>query len=480
MTQEELLPYHKIWMNDIQAFAEEFFPHLLTKPSALFHSEIYKFLSAGHRNLILEVFRGGAKSTICLIIKPIHFALYKQTGDITLISKSESFVLNEINRKIKYEFENNEKLRTIFGDQTTEKWSETYFVLKNGIAFEGLGIGGQLRGGRRGLIVLDDLEDEESAISEDQRDKLKRRIGKEIAPKLLPEGEMVYVGTPVHQLCYIHQVYQTPNNGWTKLHFPAYKDGRQEDGFEQWKEMYSHTFLQGEKTKWGSNYFSSEYLCNPIVDENCPIKEGQIRYWEKLPQQYSCVIAVDPAYSEDATADYKVATIVAIDQAQNRYLLTYLRTHDTLGEFQDGIINLFLQHKNYCTGVGVPNSGVEKSFFDSFMKKCEERKVYPPVIELKNSFTRGGTSTNVRNKQARVTAALQPLFQSGKYYIRPEHLEAREELLTIGQSRHDDIVDCLAYAENILQPVFYNMVEAENRYEEQEEINRGETGYGDY
>jgi phage terminase large subunit-like protein len=477
MTQEELLPYHKIWMNDIHAFAEEFFPHLLTRPSAPFHLEIYKALGTGHRNLVLEVFRGGAKSTICLIIKPIHFSLYKQTGDITLISKSESFVLNEINRKIKYEFENNEKLRNIFGDQTTEKWSETYFVLKNGIAFEGLGIGGQLRGGRRGLIVLDDLEDEESAISEDQRDKLKRRIGKEIAPKLLPEGEMVYVGTPVHQLCYIHQVYNTPNNGWTKLHFPVYKDGKQEVGLEQWKEMYNHSFLQGEKSKWGSNYFSSEYLCNPIVDENCPIKEDQIRYWDTLPKQYSCVIAVDPAYSEDATADYKVATIVAIDQAQNRYLLTYLRTHDTLGEFQDGIINLFLQHKNYCTGLGVPNSGVEKSFFDSFMKKCEERKVYPPVIELKNAFIRSGTSTTVRNKQARVTAALQPLFQSGKFYIRPEHLEAREELLTIGQSRHDDIVDCLAYAEQILQPIFYDYKEAENRYEELEEIDHGATGY---
>ena len=78
---------------------------------------------------MLEVFRGGAKSTICLIIKPIHFALYKQTGDITLISKSESFVLNEINRKIKAEFQSNEKLRQVYGDLTTEKWSETYLTL---------------------------------------------------------------------------------------------------------------------------------------------------------------------------------------------------------------------------------------------------------------------------------------------------------------------------------------------------------------
>jgi hypothetical protein len=475
-----LADYFNTFKTDIFEFARFFFPHLLSRESADFQKEIYKKLGERHRSLCLEVFRGGGKSTICLIIKPIHFAIFQPIGDITLISKSESFVINEINRKIKFEFDHNEKLRTFFGDLTTEKWSETYFVLKNGVAFEGLGIGGQLRGGRRGLIVLDDLEDEETATSEDQRDKLKRRIGKEIAPKLLPNGELVYVGTPVHQLCYLHQVYQTPKNGWEKLMFPAYKEGRQDGGNEQWQAMYSHQFLQGEKTKWGTNYFSSEYLCNPIVDENCPIKPEQIRTWTELPSQYSCVIAVDPAYSDDASADYKVASVVAIDQAQNRYLLTYFRTHDSLGEFQDGVINMFLQNRAYCTGVGIPNSGVEKSFFDSFMKKCEERKVYPPIIELKNAFTRAGTSISVTNKKARVTAALQPLFQSGKYYIRPEHLEARDELLTIGQSRNDDIVDTLAYAEQILQPVFYDIKEANNRYEELEEVNRGQTGYGDY
>ena len=264
--------YFNTFKTDIYEFAKFFFPHLLNRESADFQRDMYKALSKRTRSTCIEVFRGGGKSTICLIIKPIHFAIFRPIGDITLISQSESFVINEINRKIKHEFDHNEKLRTFFGDLTTEKWSETYFVLKNGVAFEGLGIGGQLRGGRRGLIVLDDLENEETATSEDQRDKLKRRIGKEIAPKLLPEGEMVYVGTPVHQLCYIHQVYKTPNNGWEKLMFPAYKDGKQEAGNEQWGAMYPHTFLQGEKSKWGTSYFSSEYLCNPIVDENCPNK----------------------------------------------------------------------------------------------------------------------------------------------------------------------------------------------------------------
>jgi hypothetical protein len=478
LTKEEQLVYFNTFKDDLYEFARFFFPHLLGKPSAPFHKEIYKELGAQNKYLAVEVFRGGGKSTIGLIIKPIHFAIFKPIGDITLISKSESFVLNEINRKIKSEFETNERLRAFFGDMVTPKWSETYFVLKNGIAFEGLGIGGQLRGGRRGLIVLDDLEDEETAISEEQRDKLKRRIGKEIAPKLLPEGELVYFGTPVHQLCYLHQVIQTPNNGWKKCIFPAYVNGVQEVGHEAWADMFPHSRLVEFKTTWGSNYFSSEYLCNPIVGENCPIKEDQIRFWTELPKQYSSVIAIDPAYSDDTSSDYKVASHVAIDQGGNRYLLSYIRTHDSIGEFQDQIINMFLSNRLSITGVGVPNSGVEKAFFDSFMRKCEERKVSPPVMELKNAFQRSGSSSTIRNKTARVVASLQPLFQQGKYYISPQHMEAREELLTIGSSKNDDIVDTLAYAEQILQPVYFSMQEYQESVEDLESADRGATGYG--
>jgi hypothetical protein len=193
---------------------------------------------------------------------------------------------------------------------------------------------------------------------------------------------------------------------------------------------------------------------DPVSDENTPIKDDQIRYWKEFPTQYSSVITVDPAYSDDEKSDYKTAVHIAIDQQMNRYSASYVRTHQPIGEFQDAIINLWLQNKNTVTAIGIPNSGVEKAFFDSFLKKCEERKLYPPVVELKNSFTQTGTSISIRGKKARVTAALQPLFEQGKYFISPNHIELRDELLTIGSSRWDDLCDCLAYGEQILQPFF--------------------------
>ncbi|HPS61317.1 MAG TPA: hypothetical protein PLE33_08685, partial [Candidatus Cloacimonas sp.] len=462
--------------------ARDFFPHLLNKSVPEFHKEIYGDL-LNPNYYACAAPRGHAKSTIGLIIKPIHYALFNASGDITLLSASESFIVNEITRKIKHEFEHNELLIKLFKDQKTIKWAETYFVLKNGVAFEAGGIGGQLRGGRRGLIALDDLETNETVESEEQRSKLRDRVNKELIPKLIPGGQLIYFGTIISPLCYLNSIISTPDNGWTKRFYAAYWDLKnkcmlpQEKGNELWAEMLPHEELQRRKQVQGTNSFSSEYLNTPVSDETQPIKEGQIRYWKEFPQTYSSVLTVDPAYSDDEKADFKTCSHIAIDQQMNRYLASYIRTHAPIGEFQDAIINLWLQNKNTVTAVGIPNSGVEKSFFDSFLKKCDERKLYPPVVELKNAFTQTGTSISQRGKKARCTAALQPLFEQGKYFIHPDHIEAREELLTIGSSRWDDLVDTMAYAEQILVPNYFPIEKVDEhtqeirQHEEEERIN---------
>lgn len=444
---------------DMAFFAWYFFPHLVGREMAVFHRQVYKDLLV-HDYYACAAPRGHAKSTIGLIINSMHFALYRKIGDITLLSQSEDFVRNEIVRRIKNEFENNELLIFFFGNQVTDKWSEGYFVLANGIAFESAGIGGQLRGGRRGLIALDDLESNETCESEDQRKKLEARVTKELIPKLLPGGQMVYFGTLIHSLCYLKQILDggtidtADGNGWFKRLYRAYT-GDQQEGNELWPAMLSHSELQSRRAKMGSSAFNSEYMNNPVASEDAPIKDYQIRTWENLPAQYSCVIAVDPAYSEDAKADYKVGVVVAIDQAQNRYCVEYIRTKKPSGEFIDGVLNLYIKYKNYITALGVPAAGTEKEFYRTFTAKAEARKLYPPMVELKNLYVTS-TGDAKRGKHQRIIAALQPLFESGKYYIGKEHSELREELLTIKSSVNDDLVDAITYCESLLTPIYFD------------------------
>jgi hypothetical protein len=68
------------------------------------------------------------------------------------------------------------------------------------------------------------------------------------------------------------------------------------------------------------------------------------------------------------------------------------------------------------------------------------------------------------------------LFEQGKYYIHPDHLEARDELLTIGSSRWDDVVDAMASAEQLLVPIF---MDTSSSQVEVKDTVRGTSGYGE-
>jgi hypothetical protein len=124
--------------NDVGEFGQFFFPHLISLKIPDFHREVYQLLPI-NRYLAIAAPRGHAKTTL-EIVYTIWHSLYKRIGDISILSLSEDFVLREITGRIKKEFEINDRLRLFFGDQKTSKWTESYFRLANGIAFEGGGI----------------------------------------------------------------------------------------------------------------------------------------------------------------------------------------------------------------------------------------------------------------------------------------------------------------------------------------------------
>lgn len=407
-------------------------------------------------------------SHIISFFYPLWLAVFGISKDITIISASESLAVEWV-RKIRYEIENNKKILAVFGDLKSEKWTESHLILANGVNVRAKGAGSQIRGFRPDTLIIDDLETQESANSEEQRKKNKEWILKDCINTLMPDGQLLMIGTLYNNICVLAD-FLLSDNGWTKRHYKAYMDGIQEKGHELWPDLWSHERLQARKAEIGTWAFSAEYMNDPMSDENAPVKPEQIRYWEEMPNQYSTVIAVDPAYSEDIKADYKTASLIAIDNQYNRYLMRYIRTHQPTSEFINAIIAMWQLNKNTCSGIGIPNQGVEKSFYQTFVRQCEQKGIFPPVMELKNASSTS-TGVSIRNKKQRIIATLQPIFEQGKYYIGKDHHEAREELLQIGSSRWDDIVDTMTYAEQILQPSFFAVSQEPIRYNSSEDDN---------
>lgn len=427
-----------------------------------FHVEIWESLK--NDRVVIAAPRGFSKSTIISKLYPLHLALFKLRRDITIISASETLATEHL-RWIKTELESNQMILAFFGDLRSEKWTENHIVVKHKdgtrVNIRAKGAGGQIRGFRPDVIILDDIETDESVESEEQRKKLKSWLLKACINTLLPGGQLAFIGTVIHPLSILADFLEVPN-GWFKKKYTAYKDGIQEKGHELWPKERPHEWLKQRKLDIGTWAFAAEFMNDPKTDESAPIKDHHIRYWTEAPSQMNVVIAVDPAYSEDVKADFKVASVIGTDQNNNRYLLEYLRTHDSLGDFIDGLLNLYIRYKSQCTALGIPNSGTEKSFFKSVVDRAGERKLYPPIVELKNAAI-SSTGGSVRNKKHRIIATLQPIFEQGRYYIHNTHLEAREELLTIGSSRWDDVVDTMSYAEQIVTPFFGELQESSNQ-----------------
>lgn len=437
--------------------------------TASFQEEIYADLQNKDRVAIAAP-RGFTKSTLGGVIYPCWASLLMVRKDICIISASETLSV-EFLRKIRIELTTNRLIVDLFGDVQSDKWTENHIVLKNGVNIRAKGAGGQIRGFRPDCIILDDIETDDSVESEEQRKKLKEWLLKACLNTLLPGGQLVFLGTLIHPLSVLSDFVDIPRSGWSRRKYRAYSDGIEEKGHELWPDARPHEWLQQRKAEIGSWAFAAEFMNDPRLDDSVPIKDKYLRYWEEMPKQYSSVIAIDPAYSEEDKSDFKVAVLVACDQHMNRYLADYIRTHEPAGTFIDAVLNMWMRNRDTCVGLGCPNSGTEREFYRSLLNRANERKIYPPFIELKNTFVNNDTGVSTRNKKKRIIAALQPLFEQGKYYINVDHVEAKDELLTIGSSRWDDIVDAMTYAETIVQPYYGQTHDQYN--------NSGDSGFSD-
>jgi phage terminase large subunit-like protein len=454
--------------SSLEFFARNITGNMLAFEVPEFHREMYGFIPKIKRGLIAAP-RGFAKSTITSVIYPLWLAVSQVSyKNIMIISASESLAV-ELVRKIKREIESNETILKLFGDMRTDKWSETHITIKGGVNIVARGAGAQIRGFRPDCLILDDIESDEGVESEEQRRKLKDWLFKSCLNTLLPSGQFLLVGTILSPISLLSDLLDTDNE-WFKKKYMAYSDGVMEEGHELWKSLWPHSALKQRRAEIGSFAFSSEYMNSPLEDGATAIKESQIKVWNELPENMTYWITLDPAYSEESTSDYKVAVVVGVDAEMNRYLIKVIRTHDSKVDYMKQVLNTWKMYSTDCVAVGVPCSGTEREFYRSFTEFCHRSGNFPPFQELKNVF-KSANNVGIRNKTKRIVASLQPLFEAGKYYIGPDHEEARNELLTIGSSKHDDVVDAMAYVESIVMNL-----SSEDILPKQSERDR----YGDY
>lgn len=426
--------------------ARPYFP-LETPP---FHKEILDLISdKNNRRIGVIAPRGHAKSTTVDMTYPLWAGCFEQEEFIVIISDTYTQAAEFINA-LKDEFENNPKIKWLFGNMKGDDWQDGEFVLSNGIKYAAKGSGMKIRGIRHRhtrptLMIFDDIENDENIKSAEQRQKLYHWFTKVAIPALARGGRAVVIGTILHFDSLVNKVMKQQDifKSWqTRVFYAITTD---EDGTEHalWSEHRSLEKLKSMRDNpndqefVGSIAFAQEYQHKPFSEEDAIIKPDWIKECEpsQAPDEYyrqARVLTVDPAASERQTADPTAMIVADLGADGNVYVRAIRNQRTSPSITAETIQNLYETYQPQVVGI---EQGALGLVFRDLLAGL-------PVIGLKPD-----------KDKVRRLLAVSRFFEAGKVFLVKDIQNGqalREQLIEFPKGTHDDMVDAIVYAIRML------------------------------
>lgn len=242
-------------------------------------------------------------------------ALTKRARYVLLIGASGDAAGENLGN-IKTEIEENERILEDYGELQGDCWTDHRLELSNGTCIQSKGSGASMRGTRfrqyrPDLIVIDDVLKDDAVNSPTQRNKIHRWL-KRVVFNLGKSAYVVWVNTvmhgddPISRLCRELEAGDLVN--WIAVRLSCIR----EDGTPLWPEYWDIQSLEDKKKTIGVAAFSTEYMNEPLADEERIIQIEWIdtfRY-TALPSRNKLqfYLGVDPATGKhDGTAEVPIA-----------------------------------------------------------------------------------------------------------------------------------------------------------------------------
>ena len=434
--------------DDIQFFAEYYLPHVLTDKSPEFHKEILN-LAQNERRLGVAAPRGFAKTTIIQIVYGLYCLLFDDGEDILSISQSAQLAEDQV-RKIKYEFEGNQRIKNDFGgilqwgEKDSKRWTNSHLVIqKEGRVFSQVrarGRGCQVRGLRPTKVFCDDSEDEELVRSDEQRKYLKEWFLSALLNVLKIDQQLIVIGTILHPLALLGDIIDKKEQfkGWVTRKYKAIVDGK-----SIWENRFPMVDLLKRKEEIGTYAFESEYQNNPISSDICLWRPDWIKKWDKLPTIKKKFIALDPATSTKESADCSGLTCIGEGEDGKIYEIESIKGRWGTWDLVDRCIKFYQKHQPL-------RFGIEEVAFQSVMKdllirEARKQSIYLPIEALRlGAYTE--TQKQIKQPHDKYTRALSIIHFFEQDLVRLKTQDLIDQLVVFPTGGEDDLVDSLVYS----------------------------------
>lgn len=421
-----------------------------------FHKQLCNFVTdRKDRKKLILIPRSHLKSKLVTIGYSLQQIIANPKVRILIYSATWQMAV-DLNLSIQKNLKGCERINQIWGDLSSDapEWSQDRTRLAVNTTREptvtAAGIDNNLVGGHYDIIIMDDVVNRDNVSTQDQIQKIIQRY-RDSLDLLETNGQLIVIGTRWHDSDLYGWILDPGNN--TKASYEtmikqAYTgDIITGQDFEAlWPGKFSLEELHRRLREEGWAHFSSQYLNNPVPEEDAVFKRSWFQYFESgdlAGKIFNRFLLIDPAISLSKEADYTALVVVGQDQFGYIYLLDIVRKKLSPNDIINEIFHL--RDRWNLSDIAIEQVAFQKTLAYS-MREDERFKKRPfHITELKPGD---------RSKDQRIKG-LQPLYENGKILhnkLLANNIYLEDELVRFPRSTHDDIIDALSYLSDIIYP----------------------------
>ena len=393
-----------------------------TKVTPDCHREWWALYCSDSESAAIAAPRGHAKSTALTHAFTLASALFRVESYIIIISTNEEIAMDFLG-DITNEIEENEDLQEEFDIKgfVAKTKSDIIVEFNDGEQFRILarGSGQKMRGKkwrnrRPGLVVCDDLEDDEQVENKERRDKFRRWFQRAVQPAMRRGGKLRVHGTILHEDSLLARFMK--DSTWNSKLYKAHAGF---DDFsailwpEQWPEDVLRRKRQTYIEQFDSSGYSQEYLNDPFDNTEAYLKKTYFNGMEEADYdaEGKTCIGVDFAISKADKAN-RTSMTCAKQTQDNRLLFCdqHVGRWDTT-EIIDKLFELEALHSPFC--FFVEDGVIWKAITPVLEQEMRRKNVFInciPVSPVKDKATKG------RSWQKRMKAGACRFDKNAEWY----------------------------------------------------------------
>lgn len=218
----------------------------------------------------------------------------------------------------------------------------------------------------------------------------------------------------------------------------VYKRAVNPDGSLLFPERLSYEFLHNARKTMGTWLFANQYMNDILPEGEQPFKKEWIKYYETIPENCFTYAFIDPAISQQDTADYTALVVVKVDHMQNWYVQTATRYRITPTELVELVFRVVEHFSPQC--IGIEEVAFQKALLYMVTEEMKRRGKIIPVKGVKASTD--------KSKELRIMGIV-PRFEFGRVFLNKGLHDFEMEYAQFPRGAHDDLLDSLAYIDQI-------------------------------